>query len=50
MPSTLLELFRIKQGELLSALMHPGARLNLWQSISTVSTVGLRTSEQPAQE
>ena len=33
LPLTILELFRIKQGELVSALMHLGTRLGLWETL-----------------
>ena len=33
LPLTVLELFRIKQGELVSALMHLGTRLGLWTAL-----------------
>ena len=33
LPLTLLELFRIKQGEMVSALMHLGTRLDLWETL-----------------
>ena len=33
LPLTILELFRIKQGEMVSALMHLGTRLNLWTAL-----------------
>ena len=33
LPLTLLELFRIKQGEMVSALMHVGTRLGLWEAL-----------------
>lgn len=32
-PLTLLELYRIKQGEMLSALVHVGGRLDLWAAL-----------------
>ncbi len=34
LPLAILELFRIKQGEMVSALMHLGARLELWDALS----------------
>ncbi len=34
LPTTILELYRIKQGELVSALLHLGTRLDLWQHLS----------------
>ncbi len=34
LPLTILELFRIKQGEMVSALMHLGTRLGLWTALS----------------
>ncbi|MCY4421761.1 MAG: class I SAM-dependent methyltransferase [Acidimicrobiaceae bacterium] len=33
LPPTLLELFRIKQGEMVSAMMHLGTRLGLWDAL-----------------
>ena len=33
LPATILELFRIKQGEMVSALMHLGTRLGLWEAL-----------------
>ena len=33
LPLTLLELFRIKQGEMVSAMMHLGTRLGLWEAL-----------------
>ena len=33
LPLTILELFRIKQGEMVSALMHLGTRLGLWGAL-----------------
>ena len=33
LPLTILELFRIKQGEMVSALMHLGTRLGLWDAL-----------------
>ena len=33
LPLTILELFRIKQGEMVSALMHLGTRLGLWTAL-----------------
>lgn len=33
LPATLLELFRIKQGEMVSAMMHLGTRLGLWEAL-----------------
>ncbi|MCY4665047.1 MAG: class I SAM-dependent methyltransferase [Acidimicrobiaceae bacterium] len=33
LPLTILELFRIKQGEMVSALMHLGTRLGLWEAL-----------------
>lgn len=33
LPLTILELFRIKQGEMVSALMHLGTRLGLWAAL-----------------
>ena len=33
LPLTILELFRIKQGEMVSAMMHLGTRLNLWEAL-----------------
>ncbi len=33
LPLTILELFRIKQGEMVSALMHLGTRLGLWDAM-----------------
>ena len=33
LPLTILELFRIKQGEMVSALMHIGTRLGLWTAL-----------------
>ncbi len=32
-PATVLELFRIKQGEMVSAMMHLGTRLGLWAAL-----------------
>ncbi len=34
LPLTVLELYRIKQGELVSALMHLGTRLGLWRALA----------------
>ena len=47
LPSTLLNLFRIKQGEMLSALMHLGTRLNLWEALTKIEPC---SSEQLAQQ
>ncbi len=47
LPSTLLNLFRIKQGEMLSALMHLGTRLNLWDALTKIEPC---SSEQLAQQ
>ena len=33
LPLTILELFRIKQGEMVSAMMHLGTRLGLWEAL-----------------
>ena len=33
LPLTILELFRIKQGEMVSAMMHLGTRLGLWDTL-----------------
>ncbi len=33
LPTTLLQLYRIKEGELLSALVHLGTRLDLWSAL-----------------
>ena len=33
LPLTILELFRIKQGEMVAAMMHLGTRLGLWQAL-----------------
>ncbi len=47
LPLAILELFRIKQGEMVSAMMHLGTRLNLWD---TLGRCGPCTSEQLADE
>ena len=34
LPLTLLQLYKIKEGELLSALIHVGSRLDLWAGLA----------------